>query len=211
MLDRRLTPVPKEAYSLHRRLSGAFLLGTKPCATVNTRGTRPTIDELRQAGRLKFELIEFRPVDTDAFLVFQMLNYAVRRADGVHNMSFAKTNFSAWPIARLYTRLRNLVFETDGLVLGRPVPLSNGKWNIPTVNPCIQASFEFQTLKGCNPAKHPVLLARGSTSQCLIGPNVNVVTTFIVGPTDLNFARTSLRKNIGPITMRSEYEYMNVI
>lgn len=52
MLDQRLTPPPKEAYSLHRRLSGAFLLGTKLRATVDARGILDaTINELKQSGR----------------------------------------------------------------------------------------------------------------------------------------------------------------
>lgn len=52
MLDQRLTAPPKEAYSLHRRLSGAFLLGTKLRATVDARGILDaTIDELKQSGR----------------------------------------------------------------------------------------------------------------------------------------------------------------
>lgn len=35
MLQYRLTPPPKEAYSLHRRLSGAFLMSTRLGATIN--------------------------------------------------------------------------------------------------------------------------------------------------------------------------------
>lgn len=53
MLDQRLTPPPKEAYALHRRLSGAFLLSTKLSAKVNARYLLDqTIDELQATGRL---------------------------------------------------------------------------------------------------------------------------------------------------------------
>lgn len=49
MLNFRLTPPPKEAYSLHRRLSGAFLLCTKLRATVDARQIlRDIVEELEQ-------------------------------------------------------------------------------------------------------------------------------------------------------------------
>lgn len=54
MLEYRLTPPPKEAYSLHRRLSGAFLLSTKLRATVDAQKIlEDTFAELRQSNRLQ--------------------------------------------------------------------------------------------------------------------------------------------------------------
>lgn len=53
MLDYRLKPPPKEAYSLHRRLSGAFLMSTKLGARVNaTKMLEETVQILKKRGKL---------------------------------------------------------------------------------------------------------------------------------------------------------------
>lgn len=53
MLNHRLTPPPKEAYSLHRRLSGAFLMSMKLGATINAaRMLEETVGELVREGRI---------------------------------------------------------------------------------------------------------------------------------------------------------------
>lgn len=58
MLNYRLTPPPKEAYSLHRRLSGAFLLCTKLKATVNAKQILADIaDEVDVSGSLHIETV----------------------------------------------------------------------------------------------------------------------------------------------------------
>lgn len=54
MLQYRLTPPPKEAYSLHRRLSGAFLMSTKLGATVQAAEMLDeTIETLITQGRIQ--------------------------------------------------------------------------------------------------------------------------------------------------------------
>lgn len=53
MLNHRLTPPPKEAYSLHRRLSGAFLMSMKLGATINAaKMLEETVAELVREGRI---------------------------------------------------------------------------------------------------------------------------------------------------------------
>ena len=53
MLQYRLTPPPKEAYSLHRRLSGAFLMSTKLGAVVNAcEALEEIIETLKSQGKI---------------------------------------------------------------------------------------------------------------------------------------------------------------
>lgn len=53
MLKHRLTPPPKEAYSLHRRLSGAFLMSTRLKSVVQAREMLyETADILRTKGKI---------------------------------------------------------------------------------------------------------------------------------------------------------------